>query len=166
LQLREAGASYEAIAQTVGYRNRSSARKAVLQGLRAARQEPARLLRQLELRRLDKLFLPLWSLATAKPPDLAAMDRLLKIMQQRAALLGLNVQKLALTDPSGAEERPPAVQLVNLDWSALKAPLHKSDPIEELIAETARGGLPGVVGSAREPDGAAEPRLPEGAASP
>jgi hypothetical protein len=93
------------------------------------------------------------------------MDRLLKIMQQRAALLGLNVQKLALTDPSGAAERTPAVQLVNVDWSALKAPLHKTDPIEELIAETARGGLPGAAGSAREPNDSAETQSPEGAAS-
>jgi hypothetical protein len=55
MQLREAGVSFEKIAETLGYRNRSSARKAVLAGLKAARLEPAKFLRQLELRRLDKL---------------------------------------------------------------------------------------------------------------
>jgi hypothetical protein len=38
MQLREAGVSFEKIAETLGYRNRSSARKAVLAGLKAARQ--------------------------------------------------------------------------------------------------------------------------------
>jgi hypothetical protein len=35
----------------------------VLAGLKAARLEPAKILRKLELRRLDKLWLQLWSLA-------------------------------------------------------------------------------------------------------
>ena len=141
LNLREAGASYETIAQTAGYRNRSSARKAVLAGLKAAQQEPAELLRQLELRRLDKLSLQLWPAALARPADYAAIDRVLKIIQQRAALLGLNVQKLALTDPSGEEERcAGGVQLVNLDWSALKEPT-QLNVVEERIEEAVRNAL-------------------------
>jgi hypothetical protein len=77
MQLREAGLSLEKIAETLGYRDRGSAYKAVMAGLKA-RLEPAESLRQLELRRLDKLFLQLWPLATAKPPDQGAIDRLLR----------------------------------------------------------------------------------------
>jgi hypothetical protein len=130
MQLREAGVSFEKIAETLGYRNRSSARKAVLAGLKAARLEPAKILRQLEVRRLDKLWLPLWALAVATPPDFAAIDRLLKIMQRRAALLGLDLKKLALTNPTGDA----GAKLININWSVLITPQENEvDPIEEMI---------------------------------
>ncbi len=104
MQLREGGVSYEKIAESLGYANRSSAFKAVRMGLKAARVEAAKSLRRLELRRRDRMWMSLWPRATANPPDYAAMDRCLKIMHRRAALLGLDIEKLALTDPSGEKE--------------------------------------------------------------
>ncbi|SRR5258708_5795077 len=104
MQLREAHVSYEMIAERLGYANRSGAYKAVMAGLKAARNEPAKALRRMEVRRLDRLSLQLWAQATGKVPDYAAIDRLLKIMQRRAALLGLDINKLALTNPTGEKE--------------------------------------------------------------
>jgi hypothetical protein len=104
MQLREAAVSFEKIAEAVGYANRGAAYKAVMTGLKAARLEPAKALRRLEMRRLDRLWMALWPLATANPPDFNALDRCLKIMQRRAALGGLDFHKVALTDPSGEKE--------------------------------------------------------------
>jgi hypothetical protein len=104
MQLREGGVSFEKIAETLGYTNRSGAYKAVMSGLKVARLEPAKALRRLELRRLDRLWLTLWPRAVANPPDMSALDRCLKIMHRRAALAGLDVAKLALTDPKGEKE--------------------------------------------------------------
>src|SRR5439155_12473799 len=67
MQLREAGVSFEKIAEAVGYANRGAAYKAVMAGLKAARLEPAKALRRLEMRRLDRLWMTLWPLATGKP---------------------------------------------------------------------------------------------------
>jgi hypothetical protein len=77
MQLREAGVSFEKIAEAVGYANRGGAYKAVMAGLEAARLEPAKALRRLEMRRLDRLWMTLWPLATGNPPDLNALDRCL-----------------------------------------------------------------------------------------
>jgi hypothetical protein len=147
MQLREAGVSFEKIAESLGYRNRSSARKAVLAGLKAARLEPAKLLRQLELRRLDKLWLRLWPLAVATPPDSSAIDRLLKIMHRRAALLGLDLKKRALTNPAGDG----GAKLITVDWESMytlnrnlaKLSEDAVDPIEERIKQ-ARMAVPAV----------------------
>jgi hypothetical protein len=104
MQLREGGVSFEKIAESLGYANRGSAYKAVMAGLKAARLEPAKALRRLELRRLDRLFMALWPHAIANPPNMHAGDRCLKIIHRRAALLGLDMAKLALTDRKGEKE--------------------------------------------------------------
>jgi hypothetical protein len=104
MQLREGGVSFERIAETLGYAGRSGAYKAVMSGLQAARLEPAKALRRLELRRLDRLWMALWPKAITNPPDMNALDRCLKIMHRRAALAGLDISKLALTDPKGEKQ--------------------------------------------------------------
>ena len=54
----------------------------------------------MELERLDKLHDSLWLLATSG--DVAALDRILHIMERRSKLLGLDSPtKFAPTDPSG-----------------------------------------------------------------
>jgi hypothetical protein len=134
MQLREAGVSFEKIAESLGYRDRSSAYKAVMAGLRAARLEPAKALRQLELRRLDKLWLALWAQATAKPPDYASFDRLIKIMQRRAALTGLDINKLALTNPTGEKQLSSGdTNILRIDWDAPGR--SGADEIEEKIKQ-------------------------------
>jgi hypothetical protein len=54
LTLRKAGATYEQIAEAVGYRDKSGARKAVEAALRETLREPAEEVRELERMRLDE----------------------------------------------------------------------------------------------------------------
>jgi hypothetical protein len=136
-------------------------------GMKAVRLEPATTLRQLELRRLDKLSLALWSLATAKPPDYAAIDRLIKIMQRRAALAGLDVSKVALTNPTGKKEF--SGKIIKVNWEDLyklqaERAAERFDPIEERIkqvAATTANALPNQAVSPGGQNGRPE-RLPPG----
>jgi hypothetical protein len=100
LQLRKAGASYDTIAEHLGYRGKQGAHKAVMAALRNSVREPAEEYKRLELERLDVAQVALWRQVQAG--NLGAIDRLLKIMERRARLLGLDAPtKVAPTDPSG-----------------------------------------------------------------
>ena len=91
LELRKAGATYSAIAQQLGYRNHAGAVRAVKSALKKTLQEPADDVRELEAARLDALLLGIWQQATTG--NLEALDRALKIMARRAALLGLDAPR-------------------------------------------------------------------------
>ncbi len=91
VRLRRNGYTYEQIAATLGYAGRGSAFKAVGAALHAVRSEEVDVYRGLELARLDALQLSLW--ARAIRGDVRAIDRVLKIMKRRAALLGLDAPK-------------------------------------------------------------------------
>lgn len=110
LELRKRGLSYSEIARALGYANEGGAHKAVQRGLQAIVAEPAQDVRELELARLDVL----WKRAlkalerhhvtvsngrvvylgdTPIEDDtqaLQAIDRLLKIQERRARLIGLD----------------------------------------------------------------------------
>lgn len=116
IELRKAGATYEKIAEALGYENRSGAYKIVISALRDLVQEPARELRTLEAERLDSMTLALW--ARAQKGDLAAIDRLLRIMERRARLLGLDLP-LAI-DVGGRE--PLTVHIVDAADDEPEAP--------------------------------------------
>jgi len=88
LELRRAGATYDAIADRLGYTNRGAAYKAVQRGLRRTIQEPADELRQLEVERLDRLLTAVWR--SAMGGNLGAVDRVLRVAERRARLLGLD----------------------------------------------------------------------------
>jgi len=92
LELRKKGVRYEQIAQQLGYTNRGNAHKAVMKELellaKECREEAAQV-RDLELQRLDALYLVAWK-AIAEGSDLGAIDRCLRIMERRAKLLGLD----------------------------------------------------------------------------
>jgi hypothetical protein len=93
LEARLAGVTYERIARALGYRNASGAWKAVARGMARSLREPAEAVRLLELERLDRLLAGIWGRATGgpdRPADLAALDRVLKIMERRSRLLGLD----------------------------------------------------------------------------
>ena len=60
LELRKAGASYQAIAEQLGYSGASGAFAAVKAALRDTLREPAAELRELEVARLDAALLALW----------------------------------------------------------------------------------------------------------
>jgi hypothetical protein len=108
LELRKAGATYETIAGQLGYANASGARKAVASALKATLREPAEELRTLELARLDAMALALWR--RVQDGDEKAVDRVLRIMERRARLLGLDAA--ARTELSGAGGEPLALAIV------------------------------------------------------
>lgn len=88
LELRKAGVPYAKIAEQLQYKDRSSAFRSVQAALKKTLQEPADELRTLELERLDALMLALWP--QARSGNQGAVDRVLRIMERRARLLGLD----------------------------------------------------------------------------
>lgn len=91
LDLRRAGWSFEDIAKAVGYANKGSAHRAVKQGIADITRESAQELLELELARLDDMFAGFYE--KARDGDLFAVDRALKIIDQRARFLGLYERK-------------------------------------------------------------------------
>jgi hypothetical protein len=87
LQLRRSGATFQQIAEQLGYAHRSNARKAIQAALDGALSDEADALRALDLDRLDRLQLAHWPRATSG--DVKATETVLKVMQHRAKLLGL-----------------------------------------------------------------------------
>src|SRR3972149_6778053 len=98
IELRMAGFTYDSIAEQLGYASKSGASHAVHRALTRMIREPTEQLRDLELDRLDTLQRSLWSVA--RGGDVAAVDRILKIMERRAKLLGLDRATIALTGPN------------------------------------------------------------------
>ncbi len=95
LELRLAGVTFQTIADRLGYATRDGAHKAISAALQATIQQPADELRAVDVERLDKLTQAVWIRAIGG--DLQAIDRCLKILAQRARLLGLDL---------GAEHAP------------------------------------------------------------
>ena len=102
LELRKAGATYQAIADQLGYSNARGAHKAVASALKATLREPADEVRDLEVARLDAMLLPLWW--RVQQGDERAVDRALKIMERRARLLGLDAP--SKSEQSGSDGEP------------------------------------------------------------
>ncbi len=91
LELRKKGVRYEQIAQQLGYSNRGSAHKAVMKELNLLAKEcleEASKVRDLELQRLDDLFLAAWK-AIANGSE-SAIDRALRVSESRRKLMGLD----------------------------------------------------------------------------
>jgi hypothetical protein len=110
LELRKAGATFQQIADQLGYRSASGAFNAVKAALKATLREPADELRELELTRLDAMLLPLWR--RVQSGDEKAVDRVLRIMERRARLLGLDAPTRG--EISGPEGKPLAFDLTGL----------------------------------------------------
>jgi hypothetical protein len=87
VELAIGGASYGAIAFEVGYSHRGTAYKAVHKALAEQVAGHVEELRRLELDRLDALQAAVWDKALAD--DSAAVNTVLRIIEQRARLLGL-----------------------------------------------------------------------------
>jgi hypothetical protein len=125
VRLRSEGFSYDEIARQLGYRDKASAYNAVQRTLTREVREPADELRQIELIRLDSLWMQAMGVLTRShvtvsngkvvtinrdgetvpvpddAPVLQAIDRLVKIMERRSKLLGLDA--------------PAKVEVMNLD---------------------------------------------------
>lgn len=88
LEYRKAGVAYAVIAERLGYADHTGARYAVEKAIATLVREPAEEVRTLELERLDRMMLGLYEKATKGHEG--AVDRVLRIMDRRAKLLGLD----------------------------------------------------------------------------
>jgi len=91
LELRVGGASFQQISDSLGFYDRSHARKAVFDALRNTPQEPINRLRQLTRERINRLLLACFPKAQAGDPQMImACTRLLK---RQAEFEGLDVPR-------------------------------------------------------------------------
>lgn len=88
MALKIAGASYAAIAQQLGYSDPSSARKAVMRGMKYSLQENSAELRKIHYGRLEHMLMLLWPDVNQK--DLPSMNAALAVMDRMERLYGLN----------------------------------------------------------------------------
>ena len=91
IELRLAGATYEQIAETLGYSSRAAAYVDIDRALRAAlaeQHQEADMLRHQELARIDTLQRSVWD--AAMQGDLRAVDVALRCIDRRCRLLGLD----------------------------------------------------------------------------
>jgi hypothetical protein len=119
VELASQGLTYAEIASAVGYANKSSARKAVVAALAAREVDGVDMLRSLEVTRLDELQLASWDSAMTGDPQ--AVDRIVRIINLRAKLLGLF--------EIDADGRPPrATSVVTGEYSVESAGLGQRRP--------------------------------------
>lgn len=93
LELKRSGATWDAIAEVVGYSNASGAFKAYQRAMVRTLQQPAEELRDAEIDRLDRLQRAFWFEAIGdrdNPPNLRAADFILRVIDRRSKLLGLD----------------------------------------------------------------------------
>lgn len=148
-KLRSEGKTYDQIAEALEFSDRSLARRAVERALAATVREPADELRQLELIRLDALWVEAVKVMTTEhitvnngrvievdgvplkddAPTLQAIDRLLKIMERRAKLVGLD-------SPTKVEVL--SVDALDREIERLTAELGSSEADETTAAEGAQ----------------------------
>ena len=90
LELRKRGLNYTQIGKKLGCHRSTACRYVLseLENLADKCREEAVHVRDLELQRLDALYLKAWE--AVEEGDLPAIDRCLRIMERRAKLLGLD----------------------------------------------------------------------------
>ncbi len=108
LELRKAGLSYQAIADHLGYKSKSTPHDAVMDAIHEIIREPAEDVLALELMRLDELWLPQW--AQARKGDPKAMAACVKLMERRAKYLGLDAP--TKVENTGKDGEPISVNLI------------------------------------------------------
>jgi hypothetical protein len=107
LELRRAGNGYEAIAEKLGI-GKSSAHRMVEAAMAGARAQIAASVDELradEITRLDGMLAKLWPKVT-DDPDLAVIDRIIKIGERRAKLFGLDAP-VRTAIQGGGDDTPP-----------------------------------------------------------
>ena len=135
LALRYGGATYDAIAQAVGYRSKQAAQQGVEAALKKTVQEPADQLRQLDLGRIDAMLLAIW--AKARAGDYEAIDMVLKLLTRRAKLLGLDAPvRQELTGPDGGP-----IELAAVTLSQRLQRIIDAEPAMPMLPEQAHNGI-------------------------
>lgn len=89
LELRRAGLTWQRIAEQVGYADHTGAYSAYKRAIKRTQQQPADELREAEIDRLDRLQLAIWP--KAMNGDNTSITTILRIMERRAKLLGLDM---------------------------------------------------------------------------
>lgn len=160
IQMRLDGAHYAEIATALGYRSRGAAVQDVQRALVDLTAEPTAELRALEVGRLDDMYVAVMGVlrrehitvshghiveipdpdneGAKKPliddgPVLAAVDRLLKIQERRAKLLGLDAptKVTVITDAAlDEEEARLAAEIADLERQALEPDPDGEEPEE------------------------------------
>jgi hypothetical protein len=119
IDLRTAHCSYDQIGKSMGI-SKTRAYELVMAGmadLDASVKEAAEVLRAIEVRRCDAQAMKLW-LQSGNP---RVTDSILRVMERRARLLGLDApQKVAQTTPDG-DSLPPSLDLSKLTDEQLAA---------------------------------------------
>jgi len=139
LQLRKAGATYQQIADTLGY-SVAGAEKAVKSALADMKHEPAQELIILERARLDALLMGIW--AQAVKGNQGAIDRALRIMERRAKLLGLDMPVQMQVNMTFEDKVIADIRAGNVTFDQL---LHVYDGDTSLAEQLfARAGVPVV----------------------
>jgi len=110
LKLRAAGHTYEQIAKMVGYSDRGRAYHEMQIAIADITKEPAAQVIEFEKIRLDALLVSIWQQATSG--DVRALDRVLKIMERRSALMGLDAPKRTETSVSAQDGAGHVVQVL------------------------------------------------------
>jgi hypothetical protein len=121
VELRKAGVSFVQIAERLGYADHSGAYRAVTAALKKTLKEPAEAVREMELARLDAMILGVWP--RARSGDDAAIRSMLRIMERRAAYLGLDA--------------PVKREITLHDYTTAAAKRYGLDP-KEVLAEAER----------------------------
>lgn len=118
-EMRKTGASYTRIAKALGA-DRSTLRRQVrrhLDKLHAENMESANDVRALDLARLDDANTAIW--AQVRQGNHGAIDRLIRIMERRARLLGLDAA--TKSEITGADGGPLEVNIHTMTDEALEA---------------------------------------------
>jgi len=111
VELRIMGLTYRQIAEKLGYKSTSSVQKALQAAIRKTLQEPTDELRAMESAKLDFIWKGMLSNLQADKLDYKAWEMLLRVMNRRAALLGLDMP--ARREISGPDGGP-----LRIDWRA------------------------------------------------
>lgn len=117
ISMRLAGADYETIARTLGYASRGAAHTDITRALEQYVTEgrvSAEVLREQELRRLDRLQATLWP--QALQGDTKVIETVLRIIDRRCRILGLNAperHEVVTLDAVEAEIRRLSAELEN-----------------------------------------------------
>lgn len=88
LELRRVGLTWQRIAEEVGYADHTGAYAAYKRAIKRTMQQPADELREQEIDRLDRLQVAVWP--SAMKGDTRAIMTILRLMERRAKLLGLD----------------------------------------------------------------------------
>lgn len=88
LELRRAGLTWQRISEETGFADASGAYLAYKRAIKRTMQQPADELREQEIDRIDRLQLALWP--KAMKGDNASINTIVRLMERRARLLGLD----------------------------------------------------------------------------